>query len=110
MRSQHSMPFVAGALAFALALPLAAPPAAAADPRRASAPQPLREAAEAYVANADLGRARAAQETAPAAGRDADKPFFKTGRGIAAAVLMTAGLAWLFYTKSHDRVTSPANR
>lgn len=101
---------VAGTLAFAFAFSLPAAPADAAERKLASTPQPLREAAMAHAATADLGRASATQASTPAASVAADKPFFKTGKGIAAAVLMTAGLAWLFYTKSHDRVTSPANR
>ena len=110
MSSKRSMSFAVGALIVALALSLASPPSLWAGPMPAMTPQPLRNAAESHAATADLGRARAAQASTPAAGATPERPSFKTGKGIAAAVLMTAGLAWLFYAKSHDRVTSPANR
>jgi len=110
MNSQRSMSFVAGALVAVFAWSLASPPSLAAGPVPAMTPQPLRNAAEARAATADLRRSLVTQASTPAPDAVPEKPFFKTGKGITAAVLMTAGLAWLFYTKSHDRVTSPANR
>jgi hypothetical protein len=69
----------------------------------------LRAAAEARVAGTDLRRALSTQANGTSAVPSAKKPFFKTGRGITAAVLMVGGLSWLVYSHSHDRVRSPGN-
>jgi hypothetical protein len=73
------------------------------------APLGLSATAEARVATSDLRRAVSPQTTASPADSSPQKPFFKTGRGIAAAVLMAGGLGWLVYSHSHDRVKSPGN-
>jgi hypothetical protein len=87
---------------------LAVPPADAGEAKGATS-QRLRAAAEARASEADLRRATADQTSSPSPEPTPSKPFFKTGRGIAAAALMAGGLGWLIYSKSHDRVKSPAN-
>jgi len=109
MKSRRSSLVVIGALIIAVGGSPAVPMAIAGQRTLAVVPQPLRSAALAHGAAASLDR-RSEQAATPAAEPVAEKPFFKTGKGITAAVLMTAGLAWLFYTKSHDRVTSPADK
>jgi len=106
---KHARP-LAGALALVVGWTLAAPPAFAAGP----APGPITAAATAKVeavpveALAQAAPATpAAKATAPAA--TAAKPFFKTGKGAAAAVLIVAGLTMTFVSFGKDRVQSPKN-
>ena len=50
--------------------------------------------------------ARSAQEGT--GGYDAPGTFFKTKRGVALLVLAGAGIGYMWYSKFHDRVDSPA--
>lgn len=50
--------------------------------------------------------ARSAQEGA--GGYDEPGSFFKSKRGIALVVLAGAGIGYMWYSKFHDRVDSPA--
>jgi hypothetical protein len=50
--------------------------------------------------------ARSAQEGA--GGYDQPGPFFKSKRGVALLVLAGAGIGYMWYSKFHDRVDSPA--
>lgn len=82
---------------------------AAADPAsNGPAKRTLAASAALHAAAAEPARALQSAPTTPAA-EAASRPFFKTPRGVATAVLMVAGLGWVFYSKSHDRVKSPAN-
>jgi hypothetical protein len=84
------------------------PATAGAEEFSSRAPGSLRAAVAARISASDLRRAVASEATPPAT-QAPHKPFFKTGRGIAAAVLMAGGLGWLVYSQSHDRVKSPGN-
>jgi hypothetical protein len=106
---KHARP-LAGALALVLGLTFLAPPAFAATP----APGPIAAAATAKIETVPteaLAQAApatpAAKATAPAA--TAAKPFFKTGKGAAAAALIVAALTMTFVSFSKDRVQSPKN-
>jgi hypothetical protein len=99
---------LAGALALVVGLTLVAPPAFAAAP---PAPGPITTAATAKVESMPAAAvAQAAAQTKPAAApAEASKPFFKTGKGAAAAVLIVGVLAMTFVSYSSDRVKSPRN-
>jgi hypothetical protein len=99
---------LAAFLAIALCSTVAAPPAAAAGPAPAPAPaRPLAAAAEA--AGATLPQSAVAQAPAPAPAAVPDgKPFFKSTKGVLAVVLTAAGLGYMGYSFSNDRVKSPA--
>jgi hypothetical protein len=107
-----------GALALILGFAVASPPALAAE---AAAAEPARttlaQAAAAKVAamdplavTASTIETPATQATSPE--RDEiptpKKPFFKTGKGIAAAALMAGGLVITFVSFGNDRVKSPS--
>ena len=85
-----------------------AAPAAAETPQPA-APVPARP----LLASAALATSAAAPERAfeqaEAAPTGDSKPFFKTKRGVAVIVLMVVGTGWVLYSKSNDRVKSPAS-
>jgi hypothetical protein len=87
----------------------ALPPALANEPAAPPRPLSLHLAVETAIARADV---QPALQTGPqaSAGSENDKPFFKTRRGVVASVLMVAGLSWVIYSKSHDRVRSPVNQ
>lgn len=68
----------------------------------------LAAAAESHAAAADP--AIALQSPPAATEAEPSRPFFKTPRGVVTGVLMAAGLSWVLYSKSHDRVRSPANQ
>ncbi len=110
MRTLASRPrSVAAGLALSVALTVAAPPAFAAPPALAAPaqrPTTLAASAEARLAQADT--AVALQAPAPAPAEAAGKPFFKTPKGVAAIVLLAAGLTMTFVSYSKDRVKSPA--
>jgi hypothetical protein len=97
-----------------MAVTFVAPPAAGAGTPQAPRPKTIAMSAEAKVA-ASASHAMAVaptaapvQETADAAGTE-HKPFFKTGKGIAALVLMVGATSWLVIsrTSSNDVVHSP---
>jgi hypothetical protein len=97
-------------LAIVLCSTVAAPPAAATEPKPA---RPLAAAAasagealpEAAVAQATQAPATPTA-TAPAAAVDG-KPFFKTTTGVIAVALLAGGLGYMAYSWSNDRVNSP---
>ena len=103
---------LAGILALVIGLTLVAPPAFATE---AQAPGPvaptrptLAAAAAAKVeAMPAVALAQAAQVN-PAPTTTSSKPFFKTGKGAVAMVLMGSILGYMTYSFSHDRVKSPA--
>jgi hypothetical protein len=99
-----------GALAAVLSLGLATPLRVAGHSAEAGPlPVPLTLAASVHAARADLSLA-VQDATAPAPPEESPKAFFKSRRGVVTVVLMAAGLGWVFYSKSHDRVRSPANQ
>jgi hypothetical protein len=98
------------ALAAVLSLGLALPLHAGGLPTGPPPPQaPLTLAAAVHSERADLDLALQVEPGAAPA-EATSKPFFKTRRGVVTAVLMVAGLSWVFYSKSHDHVQSPANQ
>lgn len=98
---------LAGVVALIVGLTFAAPPAFAAG-APALAPRPLAAAAAAKVeAMPAAALAQAAQPAVPAAEPGA-KPFFKTGKGLAAGVLIAAAVVMTFVSYGNDRVKSPA--
>ena len=102
---------LAGALALVVGLTFAAPPAFAAEPVPEPTPAPtptLVEAAEAAVEALPASTLAQAAEPAPSTNESYDKSFFKSRKGIAAVVLMAAGLGIMAYAMSNDRVQSPA--
>jgi hypothetical protein len=100
---------LAGALAITVGLTLVAPPAFAAAP----APGPIAAAATAKVeaapaeALAQAAQPAPAAQVAPVAAPPADKPFFKTTKGVVALALLAGGLGYMTYSFSNDRVSSP---
>jgi hypothetical protein len=100
-----------------LALAVASPVALAGEP---PAPEPtpttLAQAVVAKVAAMDTATVAALTMETPAAQataaeeetRPRKKPFFKTGKGIAAAALMAGGLAVTLVSFGNDRVKSPS--
>ena len=93
-----------GTLALIVGATLCAPQAIAAGP----APKPIAAAAAAKVeAMPAATLAQAAQTKAAPAGTTVDKPFFKTGKGVAALALLAGGLGYMTYSLNHDRVKSP---
>lgn len=108
MRTLASRPrFVAAGLALSVALAVAAPPAFAAPPTVAPAQKPTSLAASAEARLAEADTAVALQAPAPAPAEAAGKPFLKTPKGVAAIVLLAAGLTMTFVSYSKDRVKSP---
>jgi hypothetical protein len=107
-RYQKHARLLAGALAFVVGLTLVAPPAFAAGP--VPGPRPMAAAAAAKVeAMPAATLARAAQAApAPATAETGDKPFFKTGKGALALVLLAGSIGYTLYSFSDDRVKSPA--
>lgn len=96
---------LAAALSSGLAAPATAAEAATGQPRRV----PLSVTVVSLVAQAG---ARAVQEAAPAPAQPAEetpKSFWKSRKGIVTGILLAGGLGWVVYSKSHDRVRSPAN-
>lgn len=100
---------LAAFLAIALCSAVAVPPAAEAGPAPA---RPLAAAADAAVAalpQSALSQAAQTGQTVPAAPAVPDsKPFFKSTKGVLAVVLTAAGLGFMGYAFSHDRVKSPS--
>ena len=109
VRGTHPGPRRAGACIVLAALLLSLSARAAERAVEAARPpMPLAHAAQTHAERADLGLALQ-DAGAPPVSEGSGKPFFKTRRGVVSAVLMGAGLAWVLYSKSHDRVRSPAN-
>jgi hypothetical protein len=112
--------WLAGILALVMAFVFAAPPAGAAEAvaetaaevqtptsDNSLAQQPtLLAMADAKVREADPAEAMA---VAPAQDNQmtADKPFLKSGKGIAAIALLVAGTIVVAHSRSSDRPTSP---
>lgn len=102
---------LAGALALVVGLTFATPPAFAVEPVPEPTPSPtptLTEAAETAVEALPASTLAQAAEPAPTTNESLDKPFIKTKKGIAAVVLMVAGIGIMGYAMSNDRVKSPA--
>ena len=104
---------LAAFLAIALCSTVAAPPAAAAGPAPARPLAAAAEAAGAALPEAAVAQATQAAPTAPAGAVAAPavadgKPFFKTPKGVVALVLTAAGLGYMGYAFSNDRVKSPS--
>jgi hypothetical protein len=103
--------FLAGALALVLGLTLVAPPAFAAGPATAASPRPIADAATAKVeAMPAATLTQATQAPAAAAAPTAEKPFFKTWKGIAALVLTIGVTAWLVQSRVDNAVHSPGRK
>jgi hypothetical protein len=99
----------AAALVATLAPGLAAPASAA-----SAAPAPARRAPLSVVASSLVKQASASavQERALAPAQPAEetpKSFWKSPKGIVTGILLAGGLGWVIYSKSRDRVRSPAN-
>jgi hypothetical protein len=100
---------VAAALVVLMGLTFAAPPAAVAATPQGPSKTPLAAAVDAKVAasSSQAVVAAPAQDAAGGGGGES-KPFFKTGKGIAALVLMAGATGWLIASrKSSDVVHSP---
>lgn len=109
---------LAGALALLLAFAFAVPPAAASEvvvkapaqtPNPPQAEQPtLTEAVAAKVEAMDTAQA---VEMAPVqdavAMPESSGSFLKSPKGVAAVALVAVGIAFSFYKRSNDRITSP---
>lgn len=114
--SRYSSPWargVAAALAVFVGLAVIAPPAAAAErPLLPHKPTSLATAAEARVAaSADHAVRIAPVQEAAGGGPGESKPFFKTGKGIAALVLMVGATAWVIASRTGgDVVHSPGRK
>jgi hypothetical protein len=94
-----------------MGLTLAAPPAAAAgavEPTRQTTLAAGVAARVAATANRSVAIAPTLQLGGAAAGES--KPFFKTGRGIAALVLMVGASAWLVQSRTSDNVVHSPGR
>jgi len=99
----------AGILALVVGLTFVAPPAFAGEALAATHSQPLAASAAAKVnAMPAAALAQAPQAKPATAPAETSKPFFKTGKGAAVAVLLAASLAMTFVAFSKDRVKSPA--
>ena len=101
---------LAGALALVVGLTVVAPPAFAAGP--APDPRPITAAAAAKIeAMPAAGLAQVAPAAPATAPIDtAHKPFFKTGKGIAALVLTIGATAWLIQSRNSNKVSSPGRQ
>jgi hypothetical protein len=108
---------LAGILAVILSFAGIGPVALAGEPPATdTTPTTLAQAVAAKVAAMDPATAAAltvdtaAAQATPAEEetRPRQKPFFKTGKGIAAAALMAGGLAVTFVSFGNDRVKSPS--
>lgn len=103
---------VAGVLALVVGMTLSAPPAFAAEGKpstpRAGTSRLAATTAARLATLAPAPRAFAQTQAAPAAGTDS-KSFFSTPTGVAAIVLMVAGVGFAVYSANHDRkpVKSP---
>jgi hypothetical protein len=102
---------LAAVLALVVGATLAAPPASAAEAKPTPPASTSRLAATTAARLATLApapRAFAQAQAAPAAGTDS-KSFFSTPTGVAAIVLMVAGVGFAVYSANHDRkpVKSP---
>ena len=102
---------LAGVLALVVGMTLAAPPASAAEAKASTPAGTSRLAATTAARIAKLApapRAFAQAQAAPAAATDS-KSFFSTPTGVAAIVLMAAGVGFAIYSANHDRkpVKSP---
>jgi hypothetical protein len=92
----------------------AAPPAGAAE-GTTQAPTPTSDTASAdqptllAMADAKVQDANPAEAMARAQDNQmtADKPFLKSGKGLAAVALLVAGTILVAYSRSNDRITSP---
>jgi len=107
--SNHWPRAIAAVLALALGVAWTAPPAAAAESSPAAKPKTLAAAAEAKLATLDTSKGVQFAQAGGAAGSASGKPFFKSTKGLAAAVLMVGGMAWMVASRqSDDVVHSPA--
>ena len=101
----------AGALAFVVGLTLVAPPAFAAEPTTVGTPRPIAAAATAKVeAMPAATLAQVAPTPSAAIAPSNEKPFFKTGKGIAALVLTIGATAWLVQSRIDNKVSSPGRK
>ena len=106
--SKHAR-LLAGALALVVGLTFVAPPAFAGGTGALVTPRPITAAAIAKVeALPAAALAQAAQ--APATAPTAEKPFFKSGKGIAALVLTIGATAWLVQSRIDNKVSSPGRQ
>ena len=110
-RNLKQAKLLAGALALVVGLTLVAPPAFAAGP--APDPRPITAAAAAMVDALPAERCPGPGHPGPrrptaTAGRDRNKPFFKTTKGVVALALLAGSLGYMAYSFSNDRVKSPA--
>lgn len=101
---------VAGALAILMGLTFAMPCwAGEATTAAASGSTSLRTVADAKLATLDTSKGVLFAQAAGAAGTSESKPFLKTTKGVAVAVLMVGGLAWVVASRQSDKVVhSPA--
>ena len=104
---------LAGVLALVVGVTFAAPPASAAE-AKASTPHAgtsrLAATTAARLATlAPTARAFAQTQSSPASSGTDSKSFFSTPTGVAAIVLMVAGVGFAVYSANHDRkpVKSP---
>ena len=97
---------VAGALVLLLGLAISTPPAAAGEMKAPA--RPLAAATAAKLAKLTPSARAFAQET-PGASSPDDRSFFQKPAGVAALVLMAAGVGFALYSINHDRkpVKSP---
>ncbi len=106
---KHARP-LAGTVALIVGLTLVAPPAFAAGPAAVTTPRPIVAAATAKVEAMPVATLAPAAQASPAAAAPAkaDKPFFKSTKGIVVLVLMATGIGWAAASRSQDAVHSPA--
>lgn len=90
-------------MAFVVAATLAAPPALAASAK----PGPIAAAAASKVDAMPAGALAQATQTKAATADTAGKPFFKSTKGVVAAILIAGALGYTAYSLSNDRVKSP---
>ena len=102
---------VSGVLALLLGLTFVAPPAQAGEATASIPTRPhkatLAAAAAAKVERTDTAAAVLATQGTTST-EASDRSFFKTPKGAVTLILMVAGTGYAIYSKSHDRVRSPA--
>ena len=103
---------VAALAAVSMALSLAAPPAIAGEAPAGAPARPgltLAAATSGPLVLAPAARAFAQVANDPAAPADSPRSFFRTRTGVAAIVLMVAGVAYVGYSipKDNEKVHSP---
>lgn len=100
---------IASALAFALGLTWAAPPAGASEVKLQNPPQKtsLAAATSAKLAKLDTSNAvRATQRAAPSASTSSES-FLKSPKGIAVILLMAVGTGYAIYSARSERIANP---